>query len=150
MAHAVKDGEGTALAAGREKKDGRKSVFGLIGELPDIIGTLLRDEIEQIKREAITRLKTAGIGIGLFAGAAVFLYFAAFPLLAAVVLGIGEALPLWLSALIVGVFLLIIAVVLALLGLSRVKKGVPPVPKESIDSVKDDVKAFKGVQQYDR
>jgi hypothetical protein len=146
MAHAVKDG----VAAGNEKKDGRKSVFGLIGELPSIISTLLRDEIEQIKREAITRLKQAGIGIGLFAGAAVFLYFAAFPLLAAAVFGIANALPLWLSALIVGVFLLIIAVVLALLGLSRVKKGVPPVPKESIDSVKDDVKAFKGVQQYDR
>ena len=30
------------------------------------------------------------------------------------------------------------------------KKGVPPVPKEAVDSVKDDVKAFKGVQQYDR
>jgi len=133
-----------------EKKDGRKSVFGLIGELPSIITTLIRDEIEQIKREAITRLKSAGIGIALFAGAAVFLYFAAFPLLAAAVLGIGEALPLWLSALIVGVFLLLIAVVLALIGLSRVKKGVPPVPKETIDSVKDDVKAFKGVQQYDR
>ena len=133
-----------------EKKDGRKSVFGLIGELPSIITTLIRDEIEQIKREAITRLKSAGIGIALFAGAAVFLYFAAFPLLAAAVLGIGEALPLWLSALIVGVFLLLIAVVLALIGMSRVKKGVPPVPKETIDSVKDDVKAFKGVQQYDR
>jgi hypothetical protein len=56
----------------------------------------------------------------------------------------------WLSALIVGVVLLLIAVVLALIGLSRVRKGVPPVPKEAVDSVKDDVKAFKGVQQYDR
>ena len=133
-----------------DKRDGRKSVFTLIGELPSIITTLIRDEIEQIKREAITRLKSAGIGVALFAVAAVFLYFAAFPLLAAAVLGIGEALPLWLSALIVGVFLLLIAVILALIGLSRVKKGVPPVPKESVDSVKDDVKAFKGVQQYDR
>ena len=133
-----------------EKKDGRKSVFGLIGELPGIISTLIRDEIEQIKREAITRLKSAGIGIALFAGAAVFLYFAAFPLLAAAVFGIANALPLWLSALIVGAFLLLIAVVLVLIGISRLKKGVPPVPKETIDSVKDDVKAFKGVQQYDR
>lgn len=135
---------------GDDKKDGRKSVFGLIGDLPGIISTLIRDEIEQIKREAITRLKSAGIGIALFAVAVVFLYFAAFPLIAAAVLGIGEALPYWLAALIVGVFLLIIAVVFALIGLSRVKKGVPPVPKETIDSVKDDVKAFKGVQQYDR
>lgn len=138
------------MAVADDKADGRKSVFALIGELPTLISTLIRDEIEQIKREAITRLKSAGIGIGLFAGAAVFLYFAAFPLLAAAVLGIGEALPYWLAALIVGAVLVIIAVVLALIGLSRVKKGVPPVPKEAVDSVKDDVKAFKGVQQYDR
>jgi hypothetical protein len=132
------------------KNDGKKSVFTLIGELPTIITTLIRDEIEQIKREAITRLKSAGIGVALFAVAAVLLYFAAFPLMAAVVFGIAEALPLWLSALIVGVALLLVAVVFALIGLNRVKKGVPPVPKEAVDSVKDDVKAFKGVQQYDR
>ncbi len=132
------------------EKDSKKSVFQLVGELPGLITTLIRDEIEQIKKEAITRLKSAGIGIGLFAGAAVFLYFAAFALLAAVILGIANALPPWLAALIVGVALLLIAVVLALIGLSRVKKGVPPVPKEAVDSVKDDVKAFKGVGQYDR
>lgn len=133
-----------------KEREGRKSLFQLIGDLPGLISSLIRDEIEQLKREAISRLKSAGIGIGLFAGAAVFLYFAAFPLLAAVIIGIGQALPYWLAALIVGVFLLLIAVVLALIGLSRVKKGVPPVPKESVDSVKDDVKAFKGVGQYDR
>jgi hypothetical protein len=138
------------MAMADERKDGRKSVFALIGELPNIVTTLIKDEIEQIKREAVTRLKTAGIGIGLVAGAAVILYFAAFPLMAAVILGIGEALPLWLSALIVGVALLLVAVVLALLGIRRLKRGVPPVPKEAVDSVKDDVKAFKGVQQYDR
>jgi hypothetical protein len=140
----------TASAAGDRRDNGRRSVFQLIGELPGLISTLIRDEIEQIKREAITRLKSAGIGIGLFAGAAVFLYFAAFPLLGAAVAGLATALPVWLSALIVGVVLLLIAVVLALIGLSRVRKGVPPVPKEAVDSVKDDVKAFKGVQQYDR
>ena len=138
------------MAEGKDGKDGKKSVFSLIGDLPGLISTLIRDEIEQIKREAITRLKSAGIGIALFAGAAVFLYFAAFVLLAAAVAGLSMALPVWLSALIIGAFLVIIAVVLALIGLSRVKKGVPPVPKEAVDSVKDDVKAFKGVGQYDR
>ena len=133
-----------------DEKDERKSVFTLIGELPGLVTKLIRDEIEQLKREAITRLKSAGIGIGLFAGAAVFLYFAALGLLAAAILGIATALPPWLAALIVGVALLLIAVVLALIGLSRVRKGVPPVPKESVDSVKDDVRAFKGVGTYDR
>ena len=147
--------ESTAYAAKdhrdrKDDKDGRKSVFALIGELPNLVTTLIRDEIEQIKREAITRLKSAGIGVGLFVGAAVFAYFALWVLIATAILGIATALPPWLSALIVGVALLLIAVVLGLLGLSRVKRGVPPVPKEAVDSVKDDVKAFKGVGHYDR
>lgn len=132
-------------------RDGdKKTVFSLIGELPGIITTLIRDEIEQLKRELITRVKAIGIGAAFFVVAAVLLYFAAFPLMAAIVIGLGQALPYWLSALILGVLLLIIAAVFVLIGVSRLKKGVPPVPKESVDSVKDDVKAFKGVQQYDR
>ena len=132
-------------------RDGdKKTVFSLIGELPGIITTLIRDEIEQLKRELISRVKAIGIGAAFFVVAAVLLYFAAFPLMAAIVIGLGQALPYWLSALILGVLLLIIAAVFVLIGLSRLKKGVPPVPKESVDSVKDDVKAFKGVQQYDR
>jgi hypothetical protein len=139
-----------AARPGRNGADEKKSVFTLIGELPNLVTTLIRDEIEQIKREAITRLKTAGIGVGLFVGAAVFAYFALWVLIATAILGIATALPAWLSALIVGVALLLVAVVLGLLGLSRVKRGVPPVPKEAVDSVKDDVKAFKGVGHYDR
>lgn len=139
-----------AARPGRNGTDEKKSVFTLIGELPNLVTTLIRDEIEQIKREAITRLKTAGIGVGLFVGAAVFAYFAVWVLIATAILGIATALPAWLSALIVGVALLLVAVVLGLLGLSRVKRGVPPVPKEAVDSVKDDVKAFKGVGHYDR
>ena len=139
-----------AARPGRNGADDKKSVFTLIGELPNLVTTLIRDEIEQIKREAVTRLKTAGIGVGLFVGAAVFGYFALWVLIATAILGIATALPAWLSALIVGVALLLVAVVLGLLGLSRVKRGVPPVPKEAVDSVKDDVKAFKGVGHYDR
>lgn len=139
-----------AARPGRNGTDEKKSVFTLIGELPNLVTTLIRDEIEQIKREAVTRLKTAGIGVGLFVGAAVFAYFALWVLIATAILGIATALPAWLSALIVGVVLLLVAVVLGLLGLSRVKRGVPPVPKEAVDSVKDDVKAFKGVGHYDR
>jgi len=59
-------------------------------------------------------------------------------------------LPAWLAALIVAVLLLLVTGALAFVGLRQVKKGVPPVPEESIQSVKDDVRAFKGMGKYDR
>jgi hypothetical protein len=128
----------------------KKSVFKLVGELPGLISTLIRDEIESIKQELITRLKAAGIGIGLFAGAAVFGYFGALALLAAVIMVLAVFMWPWLAALIVAVLLFGGAGILALIGLRRVQRGVPPVPQSSIDSVKSDVQAFKGVGQYDR
>lgn len=128
----------------------KKSVFKLVGELPGLISTLIRDEIESIKQELITRLKVAGIGIGFFAGAAVFAYFGAFALLATVILVLALFLPLWAAALIVTVLLFIVAGILAFLGVRRMQRGVPPVSQSSIDSVKSDVQAFKGVGQYDR
>jgi hypothetical protein len=128
----------------------KKSVFKLVGELPGLISTLIRDEIESIKQELVTRLKAAGIGIGLFAGAAVFGYFGALALLAAVIMVLAVFMWPWLAALIVAVLLFGAAGILALIGLRRVQRGVPPVPQSSIDSVKSDVQAFKGVGQYDR
>jgi MFS family permease len=128
----------------------KKSVFKLIGELPGLISTLIRDEIESTKQELLNRAKAAGIGMGFFAGAAVFAYFGAFALLATVILVLALFLWPWLAALIVAVLLFAIAGVLALIGYRRLQSGVPPVPQSSIDSVKNDVQAFKGVGQYDR
>ena len=127
----------------------RKSVFKLIGELPGLITTLVKDEIEQFKKELIAKAKAAGIGVGFFVGAGLFALTAWAVLVTTAILGLKYLVPDWLAALIIGVLLLIVAGVLAFIGLKQVKKGVPPVPEESVESVKDDVKAFKGVGNYD-
>ena len=128
----------------------KQSVYQLVGELPGLISTLIRDEIESLKQELVKRLKVAGIGIGLFAGAAVFAYFGAFAALATVILVLSVFLWPWLAALIVTAVLFLIAGILALIGFRRLQRGIPPVPQSSLDSVKSDVQAFKGVGSYDR
>jgi hypothetical protein len=49
----------------------------------------------------------------------------------------------------VGVALLIITAVLVLIGVNQLKRGVPPVPEETIASVKEDVNAIKGIGKRD-
>jgi Putative Actinobacterial Holin-X, holin superfamily III len=127
----------------------KRSVFRLIGDLPNQLIGLVKAELESLKNEMVAKLKAAGIGIGLFAGAAFFAFFAFAVLITAAVLGIAVALPAWLSALIVAVALLIIAGILAFVGLKSVKKGVPPAPKKTIDSLHKDVNAIKGVGKRD-
>ena len=133
------------------RDDGRKkSLIQLIGDVPSLVGQLIRDEIDQIKKELTEKLTKLGVGAGLFAGAAFFGFFAFAVLVATAILALALVLPAWLAALIVAVLLLLVTGALAFLGLRQVKKGVPPVPQESIQSVKDDVRAFKGMGKYDR
>ena len=54
-------------------------------------------------------------------------------------------MPGWLAALLVAAVLLIIAGILGLIGYRVLKKGIPPLPTESIDSLKRDYRAIKGI-----
>jgi MFS family permease len=122
----------------------KRSLFSLIGSLPTLISELIKAELERFKDELTAKLKAAGIGAAFFAVAAVFGFFALATLIAAAVLGIAVALPAWLSALIVAVALLIVAGILAYLGVSKLKAGAPPTPVETIGSVKKDVRVITG------
>src|SRR3954462_5267856 len=106
----------------------KRSLFKLIGDIPSLLMDLVRGEIESLKQEIVGKLKHAGVGIGLLAGAATFAFFALLVLIAAAVLALATVLPAWASALIIGGAILVIAVILALIGISSLKKGVPPAP----------------------
>jgi uncharacterized membrane protein YqjE len=132
-----------------EQEGSRRSLFKLIGDLPGYVVDLIRSEIELLKTELVGKVKHLGVGAGLVAAGVVFALFAFGVLLAAAVLGIATALPAWLAALIVAVVLLIITAVLVLVGVKQLKNGAPPVPTETIDSVKKDVNAIKGIGKRD-
>lgn len=122
----------------------KRSIFRLIGDLPGYVVDLIKSELEQLKAEIATKVKAAGVGIGLMAGAGAFAFFALGVLVAAAILGLATALPAWLAALIVAIILLLIAALLVFVGLKFLKKGTPPTPTETIESVKQDLHAFSG------
>lgn len=126
-----------------------RSLGSLIGSLPEILSRLVRGEIQLAKQEMTTKLKSAGVGVGLLVGAAILAIIFLQILLAAAIIALSLVLPAWASALIVGGVVLIIVIVLALVGLKALKTGVPPVPTEAVENVKADVRAFKGEGEYD-
>ena len=125
----------------------RRSLFTLIGSIPTLLVDLVRNEIESLKDEIAGKLKNAGIGIGLLAGAVFFALFALMVLIAAAILGLATVLPAWLAALIVGVVILLVAAILATVGIRSLKKGVPPAPTHTIESIKKDVRTIKGTER---
>lgn len=127
----------------------RRSLASLLGELPSQIGDLVRAELAGFKAELTEKIKGVGIGAGLLAGAALFLFFAGCVFIATAIIALALVLPLWLSALIIAVVLLIIAVALALIGLKKVKKATATDPNGVRASIRDDIDALKGVGEYE-
>jgi len=132
-------------AESRSAQPRKRSLLTLISDVPGLIASLVRDELEQLKQEVIGKLKHAGVGVGLLVVAGAFLFFALGVFVAAAIIGLATVLPAWAAALIVGGALLVIAVILILSGLANLKKGVPPAPTKTISSVKKDVNAIKGI-----
>src|SRR3954467_10518579 len=67
--------------------------------------TLVRQELDLAKAEITKSGKEAGKDAGLVAGGGVVAHIGLLGLVAAAVLGLGEAIPYWASALIIGAVL---------------------------------------------
>ncbi|MFP3467323.1 phage holin family protein [Leifsonia sp. SIMBA_070] len=135
----------------RERADSArtKSLAQLISDLPTLFVGLLKAELNHLKAEFAGKAKYAGVGIGLLAVAALLLFYGLGALIAAAILGIAVALPAWAAALIVFGALVVIAVVLALIGIRSFKKMDGVAPSQTIDSIKEDADALKGLGKYD-
>jgi Putative Actinobacterial Holin-X, holin superfamily III len=123
----------------------KRSLFRLIGDIPGLLSQLVRSEIEQLKSELTAKLKSAAIGIGFVVGAASVAFLALVTLIIAAIFGLAEVMPAWAAALVVSGVLLLITAVFALIGVSQLKRGAPPVPEKTIDSIRKDVNTIKGI-----
>ena len=125
------------------RRDDRPSIGELVSTLSEKMSSLIRSEIALAKAEMAEKAKNAGIGIGLFAGAAVLAFWGTGLLIATIVLGIAEGLPAWLAALIVTLAVFGLVALLGLLGKKSLDRGTPPVPEKAQASIKADVDALK-------
>jgi len=123
----------------------RRSLVDLVTSIPTLVTDLVNREIDLIKAEMTAKLKALGVGAGVIAAAVLLLLAMLGVLLTAGILALSLIMPGWLAALLVAAGLLIIAVILGLIGYRILKKGIPPVPTESIDSLKKDLNAIKGI-----
>jgi uncharacterized membrane protein YqjE len=122
----------------RERKVGE-----LVKLLSSQVSTLVRQEVELAKVEMAEKGKEAGVGAGMFAGAAVAGLLMLGSLTAFVVIVLALALPSWASALIVTALWGAAAAALALMGRTRMRRIGAPVPEQTVETVKEDVQWLK-------
>jgi hypothetical protein len=120
-----------------------RPIGDLVKQLAGQTSTLVRQEIDLAKAELTQKGQTAGKGAGLIGGAAVIGLLAAGALTACLILVLAEVIPDWLAALVVAIVFGAIAAVLALQGRNRIRAAGPPVPEQTVDTVKEDVEWAK-------
>ncbi len=124
--------------------EGEETLGGLVHQLSEQVPNLIRSEVRLAQLEMTEKGKRAGIGVGMFTVAGLVAFFAVACIVAAAIAGLSAVLPVWASALMVAVGLLIVAGVAALVGKARLKAAVPPVPEHAIDGARLDLKVMKG------
>jgi uncharacterized membrane protein YqjE len=115
----------------------------LLRELSQQTTELVRQEIELAKAEIGEKGKQAGLGAGMFGGAGVFGLGAFAALTTAIIVGLDQAMALWLAALIVAIVYGAVAAALGLRGKRQVEEVGAPVPEQTTESVKEDVQWAK-------
>ena len=108
----------------------------LFSELAQQTATLVRHEVELAKVEMAAKAKAAGYDVAQIAVGGIVAYFGALALLAAVVFGLAEVMPLWAAALVVGLAILAVGGVLAFFGV-RALQRLDPAPRQTLRTIQE-------------
>ena len=127
-----------------------RSLPELLKQLSQETTQLVHQELELAKAELQQKGKEAGAGAGMFGGAGAIGLAALGALTACFILALDTVMPAWLAALIVAVVYGIIAFVLVKQGQAKLKQATPPVPEQTIETVKEDVEWAKTQMRSDR
>ncbi len=105
--------------------------------------TLAKLELELAGLELKRKAGALGAGLGLAVGAALLVLYGLGFLFATAAVALATVVDTWLAVLLVAVGLLLLAAVLGLLALNRIKRGTPPVPEQAIREAKLTTEALK-------
>ncbi len=114
-----------------------RSLGELFSELSQETSTLVRQEVQLAKTEMSQKASRVGKDVGFLAVGGAVAYAGLLAIIAGVIFLLGLAIPLWLSALLVGI-------VVAIVGYFLVKKGLDALkqedlaPRETINTLKED------------
>jgi hypothetical protein len=132
------------VSAGADDPDLRERPIGeLFARLSADTSTLIRQEMALARAELAEKGKEAGKGAGFLGGAGALGLLGAGAITAGLVLLLDLAIASWLAALVVGLIYVAIAAFLGLQGRDRIQAATPPMPEETVETVKEDVEWAK-------
>ena len=126
-----------------------RSTGELMKQLAQDMGALFRQEVELAKAEMAEKGKRFGIGAGIAGAGGIVGLLAGIALTICLIAALTIVMPgdgfgaLALAALAVTVLYAIAAFVLFKTGQGKIKQAAPPVPEQTVETVKEDVEWLK-------
>jgi hypothetical protein len=114
-----------------------RSLGELFAELAQETSTLVRQEVTLAKTEMSQKASRAGRHVGVMAAGGAVAYAGLLAILAALIVLLNNVMPLWLSALLVGIVVAVVGYLLVRRALDALKRE-DFAPRETMETLKED------------
>src|ERR1700749_2373836 len=121
----------------------QQSTAQLVKLVSQQVSVLVRDELRLAQREMTRKGKAAAFGVGALGGSGMVAFYALGALVTCGILALSLVVSAWLAALIVAGALGVVAAVMALTGVGRLRRATPPVPSEAVADLKAGLEEIK-------
>jgi xanthine/uracil permease len=121
----------------QQSRDDNRSLGELFSELAQETSTLVRQEVTLAKTEMSHKASRAGKHIGVLAAGGAVAYAGLLAILAGVIVLLDNVMPLWVSALLVGVVVAIVGYLLVRRALDALKRE-DFAPRETMETLRED------------
>jgi len=119
-----------------------KSLGDLFTELASETSTLVRQEVALAQTEMAAKATRVGKNVGYLVVGGAVAYAALLAIVAGVIIVLGMAIPLWVSALLVGAVIGVVAFFMISSAAAELRKT-DPVPRQTVETIKEDAKWLK-------
>src|SRR3982751_609326 len=114
-----------------------KSLGDLFSELATETSTLVRQEVALAQTELTQKATRVGKNVGYLAVGGFVAYAAMLAVLAGIIMLIGLVIPVWLSAILVGLVVGGVGYFMVSSGVAEIRKT-DPVPRDTVETIKED------------
>jgi sporulation protein YlmC with PRC-barrel domain len=115
----------------------------VVNRVKEDASTLVSQEMRLAKAEMSGKAKEIGVGAGMAGGAGYVAYLASIAFMLTLIFALAEVMAEWTAALIVTVLLAAVAGVLALKAKKKIQQAGPPIPEQTVESVKQTIETVK-------
>lgn len=122
--------------------DGSPSLGDLFSGLTSDLSSLIRKEIQLARTETTEKISAATRSIVMMAAGGLIAYAGFIALLAAAAIALGGLMPYWLSALLVGIVVLIVGGILIQSGRSALS-NLEVTPEKTVETMKENTEMVK-------